>query len=471
MAVRIVDTSDPAETESLGAELAGGLRDGDVVLVRGELGSGKTTLVRGAARALGVTDRVTSPSFSIGHRYRAGDRLTVSHLDLYRLAGLEQEDPELLADYLGAGRIAFVEWPPDAAARARRRAPARLADPSRRGSPAHRGGGGMIVLGFDTATQATVVGLRLADGSTLQASDDPAPEAHPGHATRLLAMSAELLAQAGIRWGALERIAVGIGPGRFTGLRVGIATARGLAQSLDVELTGVSSLQALALAAAAREPGRAILAVIDARRDEAFAAAYSQSSVEIRARRSRSGEPLARRDSELPRALSAAQLQSIVAELEQRGAPPGERWLAVGDGAVRFALQLRQAGVEVAAESSGLHAIDPLAICELGASAPSARRRRRSFPTIGARPTRRWRASARWHSGALLRERALVVAAARQRGRPFGAHPTAGVPGSARGARIERRVFPTPWSLAMFVLELSKQTGICLARQRRRRRH
>jgi tRNA threonylcarbamoyladenosine biosynthesis protein TsaE len=114
VAVRIVDTSDPAETEAFGAELAAGLNDGDVVLVRGELGAGKTTLVRGAARALGVTDPVTSPSFSIGHRYRAGETLTVSHLDLYRLAGLEQEDPDLLADYLGAGRIAFVEWPPDA---------------------------------------------------------------------------------------------------------------------------------------------------------------------------------------------------------------------------------------------------------------------------------------------------------------------------------------------------------------------
>ena len=114
MAVRIVDTSDPAETEAFGAVLAAGLNDGDVVLVRGELGAGKTTLVRGAARALGVTDPVTSPSFSIGHRYRAGDALTVSHLDLYRLAGLEHEDPDLLADYLGAGRIAFVEWPPEA---------------------------------------------------------------------------------------------------------------------------------------------------------------------------------------------------------------------------------------------------------------------------------------------------------------------------------------------------------------------
>jgi tRNA threonylcarbamoyladenosine biosynthesis protein TsaE len=113
VAVRIVETSDPVATESLGAELAGSLKAGDVVLVRGELGSGKTTLVRGAARALGVTDPVTSPSFSIGHRYRA-PAVTVSHLDLYRLAGLKDEDPALLADYLGPGRIAFVEWPHDA---------------------------------------------------------------------------------------------------------------------------------------------------------------------------------------------------------------------------------------------------------------------------------------------------------------------------------------------------------------------
>lgn len=112
MAVRSVETTGPSETESLGAELAGVLRDGDVVLVRGELGSGKTTLVRGAARALGVSDPVTSPTFSIGHRYRARD-VTVSHLDLYRLVGLEHEDPALLADYLGPGRIAFVEWPQD----------------------------------------------------------------------------------------------------------------------------------------------------------------------------------------------------------------------------------------------------------------------------------------------------------------------------------------------------------------------
>jgi tRNA threonylcarbamoyladenosine biosynthesis protein TsaE len=112
VAARSVETTGPAETESLGAELARALGDGDVVLVRGELGSGKTTLVRGAARALGVRDPITSPTFSIGHRY-AAPGVTVSHLDLYRLAGLEREDPALLADYLGPGRIAFVEWPED----------------------------------------------------------------------------------------------------------------------------------------------------------------------------------------------------------------------------------------------------------------------------------------------------------------------------------------------------------------------
>jgi tRNA threonylcarbamoyladenosine biosynthesis protein TsaE len=104
------ETSSPEETEALGARLAMQLRAGDIVLVRGELGAGKTTLVRGAARALGVCGPVTSPTFSIGHRY-PGSRVSVSHLDLYRLGGLEAEEPDLLADYLGPGRIAFIEWP------------------------------------------------------------------------------------------------------------------------------------------------------------------------------------------------------------------------------------------------------------------------------------------------------------------------------------------------------------------------
>jgi tRNA threonylcarbamoyladenosine biosynthesis protein TsaE len=102
-------TESPEQTEALGARLAAGLAAGGVVLVAGELGAGKTTLIRGACRALGVSEAVASPTFTIGRRYAAA--VPISHLDLYRLETLETEDPALLDDYLAADSIAFVEWP------------------------------------------------------------------------------------------------------------------------------------------------------------------------------------------------------------------------------------------------------------------------------------------------------------------------------------------------------------------------
>lgn len=102
-------SSSAAETERLGAELAAELAPGDVVLVSGELGAGKTTFVRGACRALGVTEPVVSPTFTLGRRY-AG-RVAVAHLDLYRLEDLGGEEPGLLDDYLGDDLVTFVEWP------------------------------------------------------------------------------------------------------------------------------------------------------------------------------------------------------------------------------------------------------------------------------------------------------------------------------------------------------------------------
>lgn len=103
-------TADAAATEQLAATLAAELEPGAVVLVSGDLGAGKTTFVRGAARALGVSEPVTSPTFTIGQRYR-GD-VPVSHLDLYRLAaGLGAEEPGLLDDYLTSDAVAFIEWP------------------------------------------------------------------------------------------------------------------------------------------------------------------------------------------------------------------------------------------------------------------------------------------------------------------------------------------------------------------------
>ena len=104
-----IESASPEETAAAGAELARSLEPGDVVLVIGELGSGKTTFVRGAARQLGVEEPVTSPTFTIGQLYSGSP--DIAHLDLYRLESLAGEDPGLLDDYLTPERVAFLEWP------------------------------------------------------------------------------------------------------------------------------------------------------------------------------------------------------------------------------------------------------------------------------------------------------------------------------------------------------------------------
>ncbi len=101
-------TRSPEETEQIAAALAARLVPGDVVLICGELGAGKTTFVRGACRALGVTERVTSPTFTIGHFYEG--RVRISHLDLYRFTGFTASDWGDLESYFD-GVVAFVEWP------------------------------------------------------------------------------------------------------------------------------------------------------------------------------------------------------------------------------------------------------------------------------------------------------------------------------------------------------------------------
>jgi tRNA threonylcarbamoyladenosine biosynthesis protein TsaB len=215
----------------------------------------------------------------------------------------------------------------------------------------------LIVLGLDTATAATTVALRLADETVLERRDDPSPGTHPGHATRLLAMASEALGEAGISWGQIERIAVGLGPGTFTGLRVGVATARGLAHSRGIELVGVSSLQALALGALERSGAArpdVALAVIDARRGEVFAAAYERGPT---------GLP---RELTAAAALAPERLAELVAEARERGAGS---WLLVGDGAVRYRELLAGIGLEPAAEDSPLHLVSGEAVCILGAGA------------------------------------------------------------------------------------------------------
>jgi tRNA threonylcarbamoyladenosine biosynthesis protein TsaE len=104
-----LETDSAAATEGVAGTLAAQLAPGDLVLVSGDVGAGKTTFVRGACHALGVTDRVTSPSFTIGRLYRG--KVPVSHIDLFRLETLSGEDPGLLSEYLAPDTISFVEWP------------------------------------------------------------------------------------------------------------------------------------------------------------------------------------------------------------------------------------------------------------------------------------------------------------------------------------------------------------------------
>jgi tRNA threonylcarbamoyladenosine biosynthesis protein TsaB len=191
-----------------------------------------------------------------------------------------------------------------------------------------------VILGMDTATPSTAVAVWAPDGPAAERRHDPAPGERPGHAARLLALVNELVAD----WSEIDRIAIGIGPGGFTGLRIGIATARALAQARDLPLVGVSSLAALA----APHDGR-VVAVIDARRGEVFAA--SPGAFE-------------------PVALAPA---ALAARIE-----PGS--LAVGDGAVRFRVELERAGATVPADDSPLHRVSALEVCRLGAAGDPADR-------------------------------------------------------------------------------------------------
>jgi tRNA threonylcarbamoyladenosine biosynthesis protein TsaB len=201
-----------------------------------------------------------------------------------------------------------------------------------------------VILGLDTSTAATAAAVWAPDGPAFEARHDPGEGERPGHAGRLLALVEAALDGAGAGWDDVERIAVGVGPGGFTGLRHGIATARALAQSRGLPLAGVSSLEALAVGALEQAGGRPVLAVIDARRGEVFAAAWQGGE--------RLLEPVAIDPGELAASLGAGPL-----------AGP----LAAGDGAVRFREQLERAGALVPDDRSPAHRVSALEVCQLGA--------------------------------------------------------------------------------------------------------
>lgn len=205
----------------------------------------------------------------------------------------------------------------------------------------------MSVLAFDTATAATAVALSPGrEQPALQARDDPPPGQRPGHAGRLLPLVDELMARAELGWDDLALIAVGTGPGTFTGLRIGIATARALARAAGLPLAGVSTLLSLAhgAATAAQAAGAGhVVAVLDARRGEAFAAAWRLGG----------WEPVLETGAYGP--------DELAARVGRLGPAP----LAVGDGAIRFRELLERRGAIIPDDGSAVHRVTATVHAEL----------------------------------------------------------------------------------------------------------
>ena len=198
-----------------------------------------------------------------------------------------------------------------------------------------------MIVGLDTSTSAVSVAV-IASDREIERHDEPD---RPRHAQTLQPLLEQVLADAGANWDDVERICVGTGPGGFTGLRLGIATARALAQARNVPLIGVSSLEALALGVEENDH-HDVLAVIDARRGEVFAALYRH-----------------RRCIMEPVAISPAVLAERLSPRREWGR---EAMLGVGDGAVRFREELERAGVAVPADGSRAHRVSALMVCRLG---------------------------------------------------------------------------------------------------------
>ena len=200
---------------------------------------------------------------------------------------------------------------------------------------------------MDTSTAASAACVLRTDGEAFELAPDPRSlERAPAHARELMPALADVMGRAGLVWDDLRAIAVGIGPGTFTGLRIGLATARGLAAGAGLPLRPVPSLAALAEGI----EGKLRLAAIDAKRGELFAALYEQSEDGLAARFG----PVAAR----PEVLA------------QRATAAGPGVMAAGDGSVRFREVLEAAGIHVAPDGAGAHVVRALHVCRLAQGVP-----------------------------------------------------------------------------------------------------
>ena len=199
------------------------------------------------------------------------------------------------------------------------------------------------ILGLDTATADTVVGLWREGSSPIELRRGAAESGRPNHAATVLGLVAEAVAEAG-GWESVDAIAVGVGPGTYTGLRIGVSTARALAQARGLGLIGVSSLEAIARGIGESAPGRDRLALVDARRKQVFAALYDATGSPV-------WEPL------------VASVDELGRRLAERTAPP----LAAGDGTLRFREQLEAVNVEILPGTDPAHRIAARHLCAIAA--------------------------------------------------------------------------------------------------------
>jgi tRNA threonylcarbamoyladenosine biosynthesis protein TsaB len=203
----------------------------------------------------------------------------------------------------------------------------------------------MTILGFDTSTAASSAAVLRGDGELFQVLPPPQRlSERPAHATELLPAIGTVMQEADVGFSDLGAIAVGLGPGTFTGLRIGVATARALAKANDLPLRGVSSLAALA----AGIDGPVRLPLIDAKRGEVYAALYEEET-----------------ERWPPAALG---IEALLERLRDLPATP----LAAGDGSLRFRDEFEAAGVAVAAPDSSLHVVSAGHLCKRALEAPDA---------------------------------------------------------------------------------------------------
>jgi tRNA threonylcarbamoyladenosine biosynthesis protein TsaB len=205
----------------------------------------------------------------------------------------------------------------------------------------------MKVLAFDTATDDTVVAA-AEDGYPLFERTVPPSDGRPQHSQALLSMAAEAAEVLG-GWEAVERLAVGVGPGTFTGIRIGVATAAGLAASSGFTVVGVSTLSALALTIAGLTDADRVMPLVDARRGEVFGCLHDNQ-----------GRPLGK-----DFVCGPDELIERLSEAGRTGPAP----VVAGSGAVRFRDELLRAGLETEPAGSPVHRLAGRSICELGASA------------------------------------------------------------------------------------------------------